>query len=154
MRFIPIHMLPIEVQINANRGKVFQFITTFGASLSDVGASSEVLSREENRLLVEFKTPISMPFRKQKIFRTVERVILHEPESVDFEEVEGPFAMRRERIILQEEEGKTHLQYEADLGMKGWIFGWLLGMLFVRPRLKRAVQEHFRTIKETIEKTN
>ncbi len=153
MWFIPIRILPIEVQIDANRGKVFQFITTFGASLSDVEASSEVLSREENRLLVEYKTLTSVPFRRQKIFRTVERVIPHEPESVDFEEVEGPFAMRRERIILQEE-GKTYLQYEADLGMKGWILGWLLGVLFVRPKSKHAVQEHFRAIKETIEKTN
>ncbi len=154
MCFIPIHMLPIEVKIDANRRQVFQFITSFDASPSDAGASSNIISREENRLLVEFKTPISIPFRKRKIFRTVERVILQEPERVDFEEVEGPFAMRRERIILLEKEGKTHLQYEANLGMKGWIFGWLLGLLFVRPRLKRAVQEHFKEIKETVEKTN
>lgn len=151
MWFRPIHLSSIEVHINADRSQVFQFIATFGTQISGAETSSQVLSHEDNRLLVEFKTSIPVFFRMRKTFRTVERVTLHKPERLDFEEVEGPFAMRRESIFLHEEEGKTHLQYEADLRMRGWILGWLLGMLFVRPRLKRAVRDHFKEIKEKTE---
>jgi hypothetical protein len=81
-------------------------------------------------------------------------VILNEPQSIDFEEVVGPFAVRKEHISLTEMSVGTHIIYEANIGLKGWVLGWLLGMLFVRPRLKYAVQEHFKKIKEIIKKSN
>ena len=151
MRFISIRLSSIEIQINAERRQVFQFITTFGAATSGAEMSSRVLSRDDGRLLVEFKTPVPILFGVRKVVRTVEWVTPHEPERVEFEEVEGPLAMRRESLILEEEGGGTRLRYEAELGVRGWVLGWLLGVLYVRPKLERAVREHLKEMRETIE---
>jgi hypothetical protein len=151
MSFIRIRFSPIEVEIRAHRRLVFEAITAFGAAAPGAGPSSRILSRDDGRLLVEFKTSVPLFFRMRKVFRTVERVILQEPEQVEFEEVEGPLAMRRERIVLDEEDGGTRVRYEAELGVGGWALGWLLGVLFVRPKMTRAVREHLQEIKESIE---
>ena len=150
MSLIPIRLSPIEVQINAPRNLVFRTLTDFGSTNARSEASSRVLSREGSRLLVEFKTRIPVLFGRRKVYRTVEWVTLHEPERVDFEEMEGPLAMRRERLILVEEES-THFRYEAELGVRGWVLGWFLGGLFIRPKLKRAVREHLEEIHKTTE---
>ncbi len=149
-----IHVSPIEVKINAERRLVFQFITNFGTTASESGASSRVLSREKNGLLVEFETEVPVLFGMRKMFRTVERVTLYEPEWVEFEEIEGPLAMRRERLILDELGTSTCLRYEAKFAMKGGVLGWLLGLLFARPKLKHAVQSHLMEIRETFETRN
>lgn len=151
MRYIPIHLAPIEIQIPAARSLVFRFITTFGTANSGSEMASRVISRENDSLLVEFNTSLSVLPGVRRVVRTVERVTLHEPELVEFEEVEGPLAMRRERLVLEEGGGETCLRYEADLGVRGWVPGWLLGVLFVRPKLRRAVREHMEQIREDIE---
>lgn len=151
MSFIRISVSSVEVQIRARRSQVFEAITAFGAAAPGAGPSSKVLSREDGRLLVEFTTEVPLIFGMHKVYRTVERVTPWEPEQVDFEEVEGPLAMRRERIILEEEEECTRIRYEAELGLGGWVLGWLLGVLFVRPKLIRAVQGHLKEIKESLE---
>ncbi len=102
---IPIRLSSIEVQIHADRRLVFRFITAFGAETLGSEASSRVLSRDDGRLLVEFNTPGPSFLGKRKVYRTVEWVTPHEPERVEFEEAEGPFAMRQERITLEEEGG-------------------------------------------------
>lgn len=146
-----IHISPIEVKISADRRLVFQFITNFGTTASESGVSSRVLSREKNGLLVEFETEVPVLFGMRKMFRTVERVTLYEPERVEFEEIEGPLAMRRERLILDELGANTCFRYEANFAMKRGMFGWLLGLLFARPKLKHAVQAHLMGIGETFE---
>ncbi len=151
MSLKPIHIPPIEVKINADRRLVFQFVTNFGTKASGSGVSSRVLSREENSLLVELETELPVLFGVRKMFRTVERVTLHEPEWVQFDEIEGSFAMRQERLILEETGANTCLRYEANFAVKGRVFGWLLGLLFARPKLKHAVQAHLMEIRETFE---
>ncbi len=151
MWFIPIRISSIEIQIHARRQMVFQSLTAFGTKTPGSETSSRVLSQVEGRLLVEFETSVPLLFGKRKVFRTVEWVTPHEPEMVEFEEAEGPFAIRRERLILEEEGKSTRLKYEAEFGMRGWILGWLLGILFIRPKLSHAVREHMTVLKETIE---
>ena len=79
----PIHILPIEVKINADRRLVFQFITNFGKTAPESGASSRVLSREENGLLVEFETEVSVLFYvatpRLDFIREIERTFLQRP---------------------------------------------------------------------------
>ena len=147
MRDLP----PIRLQIDADRDLVFRYITDFGAPSSDGGATSRVLSNEGGTLLVEFLTPIAVLPRLRKTFRTVERVHLQETAQVDFEEVEGPFAVRRERITLRGEAGRTFLEYEAQLRLKGGILGWLLGVLFIRPLLRKVARGHLQEIKDKTE---
>ena len=141
----------MELHIHADRRLVFQVITSFGASTPGSQASSQVLSQEEGRLLVEFHTPGRDLFGRRRVYRTVEWVVPHEPERVEFEAVEGPLSITRDRFILEEEEGCTLLRYECESGIKGWVAGWLLGMLYVRPTLKRLMREHLEHIKETVE---
>lgn len=151
MRFTTIHISSVKEQIVAPRGRIFEFMTDFGSETSVSETHSKVLSRDGEKLLVEFRTLVPVLFGLQKSFRTVEEVILHEPESIEFREIEGPLAMRRERIVLSEESDITQIQYDAEFRVKGWLLGWLLGVLFVRPRLKRAVKKHLKQIKATIE---
>ncbi len=151
MGFIPIRISSIEVLIHASRQMVFQSLIAFGAETPGSEPVSRVLSQDKGRLLVEFETPIPLLFEKRKMFRTVEWVTPREPEMVEFEEAEGPFAMRRERLILEEEGESTRLKYEAEFGMHGWVLGWLLGVLFIRRKLGHAVQEHMCILKETNE---
>lgn len=148
---IPIRLPIQEVHIHADPRLAFQVITAFGASSHESGSSSKVLSSAGSRLLVEFRTPTRDIFGRRKVYRTVEWVVPHEPHSVEFETVEGPLSMMRDRLVLVPEGGCTRLRYESVIGIKGWVAGWLLGMVYVRPLLMRLMREHLATMKETIE---
>ncbi|MFQ5860654.1 MAG: hypothetical protein ACE5IG_03780 [Dehalococcoidia bacterium] len=151
MSLIPIRLPPMELHIHADRRLAFQVITAFGASVQESGASSRVLSREGGRLLVEFHTPGHDLLGRKRLYRTVERVVPHEPEQVEFEAIEGPLSLMRDRFVLEDEDGCTCLKYESEFGVKGWVAGWLLGMLYVRPMLRRLMREHLAEMKEVIE---
>ena len=148
---IHIQMPPVDIHIHADRRLAFQVITAFGASTQVSGASSRVIEREDNRLLVEFRTPIRGLFGRRKVYRTVEWVTLNEPESVEFEGVEGPLPYLHDCFTLEDEMGCTRFRYESEFGAWGWWAGWLLGMLYVRPRLRRFMREHVEQMKQTIE---
>jgi hypothetical protein len=70
---------------------------------------------------------------------------------VEFEAVEGPLAVLRDCLALEEENGCTLLRYESEFGVRGWVAGWLVGMFYVRPFMKRFIREHLKELKETIE---
>ena len=148
---IPIRLPTMDVHVDADRRLAFQVITAFGASSQGDGPSSRVLSQEEDRVLVEFHVPGTGLFGQRKMYRTVEWVTPHEPERVEFDTVEGPLPMMRDRFILEEEGVCTHLRYESEFGVRGWAAGWLLGMLYVRPKLKRLMLDHLHEMKQTIE---
>ena len=151
VRLTTIQISAIKEQIAAPQSRIFEFLTDFGSDTAVSETHSTVLSRDGEKLLVEFKTAVPILFWLRKYYRTVEEVILHEPESIEFRKIEGPLAMRRERIVLSEESDISQIQYDAEFRVKGWPLGWLLGVLFVRPRLKRAVKKHLKQIKATIE---
>lgn len=148
---IPIRLPIQEVHIQADSRLAFQVITAFGASSHESGASSKVLSGSGSRLLVEFRTPTHDIFGRRKVYRTVEWVVLNDPRSVEFETVEGPLSMMHDKLVLVPEGGCTRLRYESVIGIKGWLAGWLLGMVYVRPLLTRLMREHLAAMKETIE---
>ncbi|MBI2855432.1 MAG: SRPBCC family protein [Chloroflexi bacterium] len=148
---IPIRLPAMEVHVDADRRLAFQVITAFGASSPGDGPSSRVLSQETGRILVEFHVPATGLFGRRKVYRTVEWVTPHEPERVEFETVKGPLSMMRDRFILEAEGGCTHLRYESEFGVWGWVAGWLVGMLYVRPKLKRLMQGHLEEMKQAIE---
>jgi carbon monoxide dehydrogenase subunit G len=151
VRYILSHIAAIEIEIQASREVVFQVLTDFEAATSGSGTDSHVVSRDNDMLLVEFRTPVPVLFKLRRTFLTLERVTLHGSERIEFEEVKGPFAIRRERIVLEEGGEGTKMIYEAEFGLKGWALGWLLGVIAVRPKLKGAMRRHMKEMKETIE---
>jgi len=101
MWVIPIRMDPVEIHIHADRRLAFQVLTAFGTAQPD-GSASRVLRDEGHRKLVEFHSLIPTAAGGKKIYRTVEWVTLHEPEAIDFEGVEGPLALLRDRFVLED----------------------------------------------------
>lgn len=149
MWVIPIRMDPVEIHIHADRRLAFQVLTAFGAKQPD-GSSSRVLREEGDRKLVEFHSLIPTS-RGKKIYRTVEWVTLREPEGINFEGVEGPLDLLKDRFVLEDDGGCTRFRYESSFGMKGWVLGWLVGRFAVKPVLRRFMRDHVRGLKETIE---
>ena len=147
----PIRLRPLEINIHADRCLAFQVLTAFGASASGEGASSKVLERDGSRTLVEFHTPGRDLLGRRRTYRTIEWVTPREPDLVEFEGVEGPLDMLHDRFTLVAEGGCTRLIYESEFGMKGWLAGCLMGVLVVRPMLKRMMQKHLTEMKNTIE---
>ena len=151
MSIIPVYLPTIELHIQADRRLVFQVITAFGASNQGAASSSRVLSREEDGLLVEFHTPGRNLLGRGRVYRTVEWVVPHEPERVEFEVVEGPLSMMRDSLVLEEQGGCTCLKYQVEFGVKGWVAGWLLSILYVRPVLRHLIRKHLTELRDTIE---
>ena len=110
-----------------------------------------MLSEEDGGRLVEFRTPVRGLLGGSSVFRTVEWVTVEEPETVDFRGVEGPLPLLHDRFTLEAEGGCTRLRYQSEFGVKGWVAGWLIGVLYVRPKMKRFIQAHVQEMKETIE---
>lgn len=152
MSVIPVRLPPQEVHIHADRRLVFQVITAFGASQGIEEGASQVLRREDDgRLLVEFHTPGPGLFGRRKVYRTVERVTLHEPERVEFDGVEGPLSLLRDRFTLEADGNCTQFRYESEVGLRWWLLGWLVTTLYVRPLLRRMMRQHLEELKDTIE---
>ena len=150
MWVIPIRMDAVEIHIHADRRLAFQVLTAFGTAQPD-GSSSRVLRDEGQRKLVEFHALIPTAAGGKKVYRTVEWVTLHEPEAIDFEGVEGPLDLLRDRFVLDDVAGCTRFRYESMFGLKGWVVGWLAARSRVKPLLGRFMREHTHQLKATIE---
>jgi hypothetical protein len=140
----------IEIEIQADRRLAFEVLTAFGASQGSEG-SSRVLFRDGERLLVEFRVPVRGLLGIQQTFRTVEWVTLQAPNQIDSEGVTGPLPLLRDRFTLEERGACTKFRYQSTFGVRGWIPGWLVGMLYVRPTMKRFMRNHAEEVKQTIE---
>ena len=153
MAIIPIRIEPKEIHIRADRRLAFQVVTAFGADQGENGASSKVLKTEGDRMLVEFHTPVKMFFGITwvRVYRTVEWVTLHEPDQIDFSQVEGPLQLLEDRFLLEAVEGCTEFRYESTFGVRWSIFGWILGKLWLERCLKQHMRDHLKELQETIE---
>ena len=151
MWLIPIRLPAMSVHIHADRRLVFQVLTAFGVSGMSDGSRSKVLERGDDRLLVEFHTPGRDLLGRRRVYRTVEWVTPREPESIEFEGVEGPLSMLCDEFQLASEGACTRLTYHSRFGVWGWVGGWLIGMAVVRRMLKRMMHEHLLEMKETVE---
>ena len=148
---VPVTITPYQVQIQADRRLVFQYLTAFGVGGPGSRESSKVLRDEGNRKLVEFHLEVRGLFGGTKRVRTVEWVTLNEPESIDFEGVTGPLPLLLDRFELEEDGGCTVLRYRSTVGAHGWVFGWPIAMLIARPMVKRHMRAHLAEVKERVE---
>ncbi len=151
MSVIPIRLKPISMHVNADRRLAFQVLTAFGAAAGEEGAASRVVSREGDRLLVEFHTPGRGLLGRERVFRTLERVSLREPDLIEFDGVEGPLALLHERIILEADDGCTLVPHESTFGLRGWLLGWAVGALVIRFVLARLLRDHGDELRQAIE---
>lgn len=147
---IPVRLKPAEAHVHADRRLAFQVLTAFGASQNGEG-SSKVLEDDGDHKLVEFRSTVPTFLGREKVYTTVERVTLKEPEEIRFEAVKGPLSLLRDRIALFKSSDCTWFRYESTVGVKGWLAGWLIAQLYVRPRLGRFMREHTLKMKKTIE---
>ena len=115
----------VDIHIHADRRLAFQVLSAFGAGGSSDGATSRILEANpaSGEMLFEFHTPVSGAFGRKVVYRTVERVRLSEPGSIEFEGVEGPFSLPQDRFALEVEEGCTRFRYDSVFGIRGWVFG-------------------------------
>ena len=150
MWVMPVSMPRQEVHVHADRRLAYEVLTAFGVGKPGE-ETSKVLKEEEGRLLVEFHTSGKGLFGRPKVYDTLEWVSGHEPERVDFDTVEGPLTMMQDHITPEEQGGCTLLRYESECGLWGWLAGWAMMMLYVRPVKQRFVRAHLDELKETIE---
>ncbi len=148
---IPLRLKPREVEIQADQRLVFQYLSAFGRGEAGDDGTSRVLRDEGARKLVEFHTEMRDLIGRRRTVRTTEWVTLNEPDSIDFEAVSGPLAILRDRLELEEHDGCTVLRYHSTIGVRGWIFGWIVAALVVRPIADRHARLHLLEIKEATE---
>ena len=147
---IPVRMAPAEVFVQADKQDVFHVLTPFLGSASLEGP--RVLAHEPSgALLVEFQTTVTGLFGRRKTHRTIEKVVLHVPDAIEFAGVEGPLALLRDRISLTAEGLGTRVRYESTVGLPGSVFGWLLVRLYVKPVLQRFMRGHLLQLKARLE---
>ena len=148
---IPIRVPTAKVHVQADRRLAFQVLTAWEAARLDGMPTSKVLDRENDRLLIQFLTPVRMPFGIRTVQRTVEWVAATEPECIEFEGVEGPLPLLLCRWNLEEWGDCCQFTYDSTFALHGSPLGWLFGALLVRPLMKRMMREHLAELKETIE---
>ena len=148
---IPLHLKSRQVEIKADRRLVFEYLTAFGGGGAGDTGTSRVLRDEGARKLVEFRTEIRDLVGRRRTVRTTEWVTLNAPASIDFEAVSGPLAILRDRLELGEDGGCTVLRYHSTIGVRGWIFGWIVAALVIRPIADRHTRLHLLEIKEATE---
>ena len=150
---LPLRMPTAAVHMQADRRLAFEVITAFGAAQAAGPGSSRVLrtERDDGALLVEFHSHVPALRGGRRTVRTVERVTLHPPERVEFEDVEGPLPVLRDRFGFVEAEGCTDFRYESTFALKGSVLGWLVGRLYVRPLLGRFMREHVEELRSAVE---
>ena len=145
----PIQLKMHSVLIDAPREMVFQKMTAFnrGRMPGDPNESSEVLSREGDSLVVEFKSRAGFI-----TYTSVEEVTLYPPERIAFKHLSGPLHYAYDEFILEDRDGQTILTHQGEIvWSRVPFFGWLGAVLYTRPMFDRVVARHMEVIKTTCE---
>ncbi len=139
-----------EVHVHADRRLAFQLLTSWGVTGPGGALRSKVLEKTDDRVLCEFYTPIKAMGLKW-VQKTVEWVTTEEPQLIEFEAIKAPLPVLLCKWSLDEWGGCTKFKYDATIALHGSIFGWVFGMLFIRPMFHRMMKEHLNELRETIE---
>ena len=140
-----------EIHVQADRRLAFQVLTAWGVAGPGGKPTSKVLEKTGDRVLCEFYTPVSAYFGLKWVQRTVEWVTVTEPERIIFDAVKAPLPLMLCYWSLDEWGDCCLFKYDATIALHGSLFGWILGILFIRPMFKRMMQQHVIELKVTIE---
>lgn len=146
----PIRLKTHRVRINAPRELLYQMMSSFGRGrlAGDNNESSEVISREGDKLVVKFRTkagPIS--------YDTVEEVTLEPPSRITFRHMSGPLHHAWEEFVFEEiTEFEMELVHDGEFIWKRFpFFGWFGGMIYTKPTFERVLTKHMAQLKESAE---
>ena len=140
-----------RVSIKAPRQMVFQMLSAIssGSLFGAQGDSSRVLERHDDTIIAEFFTSSG-----RRVYRTVEEVRLYPPEQVTFRHLEGPLDFAEEEFSLDEQDRGTVVRYTGRIEYKvRWLpwTGWLIAMLYIRPKYDRIISSHLEKLKTAAE---
>lgn len=145
----PVKLARRSLLIEAPRALVFQTITSFGRRhrRDGAGESSKLVSRDGDRLTVEFRTRAGL-----FTYTTLEEITLYPPDRVAFRHIDGPLHYAFEEFMLIDVDGDTELGYEGEfIWSRLPIIGWIGAMVYTRPLFERAVARHMAHIRKTCE---
>ena len=145
--------MPVQLQgrselIRAPRELVFQMLSAMGqGQLPGPQADrAKLLSRQDNRLIVEFHTRVG-----RRSYRTVEEVTLYPPERITFSHLEGPLDASWEEFLLEDHPQGTLLRYQGQFDYRFPLFGWFIAHLYIKPRYNRLIRDHLAHLKAAAE---
>ncbi|PKB72691.1 MAG: hypothetical protein BZY75_05540 [SAR202 cluster bacterium Io17-Chloro-G7] len=152
-----------SVIIQAPRPLVFQMFTSFDREIpsegtdrqsersrpSETGEGAKVVEREGNRLLVEFTSRYG-----RKLYRTLEKVRLYPDDRITFQHLKGPLHHATEEFRLEVVPKGTRITYQGRIECRMPFLpgiGWLVALLYVRPKYGSLVQRHMGLLKKAAE---
>lgn len=140
-----------SLSMKAPRQMVFQMLGAIGGGslFGTQGDSSRVLERHGDTIIAEFLTTSG-----KRIYRTLEEVQLHPLERLTFRHLEGPLDFAEEEFSLDEQDKGTVVRYTGRIEYKvSWLPGpgWLIAMLYIRPKYNGIVRSHLEKLKTTAE---
>ena len=152
-RVIPIRVPPVDVILQADRRLAFEVLTAFDSARAREGGALRVIERHGDRWLIEFHTSYALWFGRKSSFETTEWVTVTPPGQIDFTlaEPSGSLVLLEDRFTLDDIDGATRFRYESTFGLRGSIFGWVLGKLVVEPLMRRHMHNHVIDVKRIIE---
>lgn len=135
------------VFVDAPRETVFQVVTALGAGNLPGGESSKVLSRTGNTIVAEFKSKGGF-----RTYTAVGEITLHPPDRVTFKRIEGPLRSANVELALEVADRGTKLESSGEFAWASApVFGWLIGVLFVKSVVDAAVARQMWRIKKVAE---
>ena len=146
----PIALKPHSVVIDAPRELVFQMLTAFRRGRIQGGdlESSKLVSEDGDAKIVEFREKVG-PFS----YTMLEEVTLYPPQRIAFKGLEGPLHFSEEEFTLYEAaDGRTIMTHSGSFILnERSVFGWLGGVMYVRPMFHCAIQKRLALVKEAAE---
>ena len=145
----PIKLKTHRVLMRAPCEMVFQKKSSFGRGTlkGDDSEPSRVISKDGNRLVVEFKTKVGL-----FTYTTLEEIVLDPPESITFNHLKGPLHYAREQFTFKDVDGDTELTHVGEfIWNRIPIIGWFGGMVYTRPMFERSIEKHMEQIQESCE---
>ena len=114
----------------------------------DNNESSKVLERDDNRIVVEFRTKALFA-----TYTTVEEVKLCPPERITFEHLSGPLHYAKEEFRFDDVDGtQTELTHSGEFIWSRFpFFGWFGGIIYTRPVFERTLVKHMAQVKQAAE---
>jgi hypothetical protein len=157
---IPIDLPNQSVHIHADRELAFEMVSALGTGTGQGGVSlqpmSKVIEKHEDRMLVEFTTPLKL-WPISVTWKSTEWVTSKKPTSIDFELVpargivRGALRQLSDHFEFEKEGNCTRMTYRSRFGMRWSIGGWVLGKVLIGPIIKDHMVEHLGEVKELVE---